>query len=121
MSGPIVADRVAVRLAAFHDSDGGYFRNGLTGGSLGKGETTVLRAGLKALVTDRLTLVAKGEYLRLTGQGAPGQNHGLFARNGLDLSLDNPGSIRGTSRFATARLDWRVGPGTLTNIAGWRH
>ena len=121
ISGPIVADRVAIRLAAYHDSDGGYFRNGLTGGSLGKGETSVLRGGLKAPVTDRLTLVAKGEYLRLTGQGAPGQNHGVFARNGFDLALDNPGSIRGTSRFATVRLDWRVGPGTLTSIAGWRH
>ncbi len=120
VSGPIVADRVAIRLAAYHDSDGGYFRNRLTGGSLGKGETTVLRGGLKALVTDRLTLVAKGEYLRLTGQGASGQNHGLFAREGFDLSLDNPGSIRGTSRFATVRLDWRVGRGTLTNITGWR-
>lgn len=80
-----------------------------------------MRGGLKALVTDRLTLVAKGEYLRLTGQGAPGQNHGLFTRDGFDLALDNPGSIRGTSRFATVRLDWRVGPGTLTNIGGWRH
>ncbi len=28
LSGPIVADRVAVRLAAYHDSDGGYFRTG---------------------------------------------------------------------------------------------
>ena len=120
VSGPIVADRVAIRLAAYRESDGGYFRNRLTGGSLGKGETIVLRGGLKALVTDRLTLVAKGEYLRLAGQGAPGQNHGLFARDSFDLSLDNPGSIRGTSRFATVRLDWQVGPGTLTNIAGWR-
>ncbi len=120
ISGPIVADRVAIRLGAYHDSDGGYFRNLNGGGSLGKGETSVLRAGLKALVTDRLTLLAKGEYLRITGQGAPGQNHGLFDRDGFDLSLDNPGSIRGTSRFASVRLDWRVGPGTLTNIAGWR-
>ena len=121
VSGPIITDRVAIRLGAYHDSDGGYFRNLATGANFGKAETTVLRGGLKALITDRLTLVAKGEYLRTTGDGATTQNHGQFARDGFDLAVDNPGFIRGRSRFATARVDWQVGPGTLTNIAGWRH
>lgn len=120
VSGPL-SDKVAIRLGAFHDSDGGYFKNLLTGANFGKAETTVLRAGLKALITDRLTLTAKGEYLRTTGDGATTQDHGLFPRDGFAMSVDNPGFIRGTSRFAMARLDWQVGPGTLTNIAGWRH
>lgn len=41
ISGPIVADRVGVRLAVLHDSDGGYFRNRLNGGALGEGEGQV--------------------------------------------------------------------------------
>ncbi|MEO6092461.1 MAG: TonB-dependent receptor [Novosphingobium sp.] len=120
VSGPIVADRVAIRLGAYLDSDGGWFRNLRDGSNFGKAETTVLRAGVRALITDHLTLTAKGEYLRTTGDGATTQNHGLFSRDGFDMSVDNAGFIKARSHFVTARLDWEVGPGTLTNIAGWR-
>jgi iron complex outermembrane receptor protein len=121
VSGPIVSDKIAIRLGVYHDSDGGYFRNLYNGANFGKSETTVLRAGLKALVTDRLTITAKGEYLTMSGDGATTQDHGLFSRDSFDLSVDNPGYIHGKSRFATVKVDWQVGPGTLTDIAGWRH
>ena len=126
VSGPIVADRVAIRVGIYHETDGGYFsnlrnRSDFGGSNFGRAETTIARVGVKALVSDRLTLTAKGEYLRLTGDGAPAQNHGLFDRDSFDLALDNPGFIRARSRFMMARLDWTLGPGTLTDIAGWRH
>ena len=117
-SGPLTDD-LAFRLGAYHNSDGGWFRNRFNGGNLGKAETTVLRGGL-LYEGNRLKLVGKVEYLKTTGDGAVGQNHGLFGRDGFDLSLDNEGFIRARSWFATLRADYDLGGGKLTNIFGWR-
>ncbi len=119
VSGPL-AQGIAFRLGAYHDSDGGYFRNLQNGGNLGKAETTILRAGLSADLGG-LRLLAKGEYLDTDGDGAIGQNHGLFARDSFDVSLDNEGYIRAKSWFGTLRADYDFGPGTFTNVFGYRH
>lgn len=118
VSGPL-ADGLAFRLGAYHNSDAGYFTNRLTGGNLGKAETTLLRGGL-AYDAGPLKLVGKLEYTRTSGQGAVGQNHGLFARDSFDVSLDNPGYIRARGWFASLRADLDLAGGTLTDVAGWR-
>lgn len=117
-SGPI-ADGLAFRLGAYHNFDGGWFRNQFDGASFGQAETMVLRGGL---LWDKgpLRVVGKLEYLKTTGDGAPGQNHGLFARDSFGLSLDHPGFIDIKSWFATLRVDYELGSGTLTNVFGWR-
>ena len=119
VSGPI-SPTLAFRLGAYHNSDGGWFRNLKTGGALGKEETTLLRGGL-AYDDGALRVVGKLEYTRTSGQGAVGQNHGLFARDGFDVSLDNPGFIRARTWSGSVRADMDVAGGTLTNIAGWRN
>lgn len=118
VSGPI-ADGLAFRFGAFHNSDGGYFRNRFNNSSLGAAETTILRGGL---LYDKgpLRIVGKLEYLKTTGDGAVGQNHGLFERDSFDVSLDNEGFIRAKSWFGTLRADYDLAGGTLTNIFGWR-
>jgi len=117
-SGPI-ADGLAFRVGAYHNYDGGWFRNRFNGNSLGEAETTILRGGL--LWDDGpLRVVGKLEYLKTTGDGAPGQNHGLFARDTFDLSIDHEGFFRAKSWFATLRADYELGSGTITNIFGWR-
>ena len=118
VSGPL-GGGLAFRLGAFHDSDGGYFRNLRNGGNLGKAETTILRAGL-SLASGPLRVVAKGEYLDTYGDGASGQNHGLFARDNFDLSLDNEGFIRARGWSGSLRADYALPRGTVTNIFGYR-
>lgn len=119
VTGPL-APGLSFRLGAYHASDGGYFRNLYNGGNLGKAETTVLRGGLK-YASGALTVVAKGEYLKATGDGAPGQNHGLFARDTFNLSLDNEGFIDARIWSASLRADYDLGDSKITNIAGWRN
>jgi iron complex outermembrane recepter protein len=118
LSGPL-SDSVGVKLAAYHNSDGGYFKNLFNGGSFGKAETDILRAGL-SYRSGGFKLSLKGEYFDSQGDGAAAQNHGLFARDSFDLSLDNEGYYKVRSYFGVARADLDVGPGTLTNILGWR-
>ncbi len=45
VSGPL-SDSVAIRLAALHSDDGGYFENSFDGRAFGEAQTTILRGGL---------------------------------------------------------------------------
>ena len=119
VSGPL-SDTVAMKLGVFHNSDGGYFRNRFNGGALGKAETTALRAGL-LWELGGLTVVAKGELFDSRGDGAITQNHGLFSREGFDLSINNEGYYDVRAWLGTLRADYDLGGGKLTNIFGYRH
>ncbi len=119
LTGPI-SDSLGVKLAAYHNSDGGYFRNLYNGGNIGKAETTILRGGL-AWHDGDLKLSAKGEYFDSHGDGAVTQNHGLFPRDGFKISIDNEGYYKVRSYFGTLRADYDLGSGAITNIFGYRH
>jgi iron complex outermembrane recepter protein len=119
LSGPL-SDSLAMRLAVLHTTDSGYFRNALTGGDLGKNETTVLRASFSLDATSRLTLTAKGELINSSGDGAATHNNGLFDRNDFTISIDQPGFYRSRNRFAVLRAEYELDSGVITNIAGWR-
>ncbi|OJW75095.1 MAG: hypothetical protein BGO57_12990 [Sphingomonadales bacterium 63-6] len=119
VSGPL-SDKIAIRLGALHTSDGGYFKNLYTGGDLGEEETTVLRGGLALRPAERLTLTIKGEWAKSSGQGAVGHNNGQHPRDSFDISLDEPGFYRSEGGSITARGEYELGRGKLTNIFGWR-
>ncbi|MDE2596001.1 MAG: TonB-dependent receptor [Sphingomonadales bacterium] len=119
VSGPL-ADGLGIRVAGYHNSDGGYFRNLFNGGSLGKAETNALR-GTLAYDRGGLRLLGKLEWLKTSGDGAVGQNHGRFARDTFDVSLDNEGFIRARAWSGSLRADLDMGGGTLTNVLGWRN
>lgn len=119
VSGPLSA-ALAIRLAALHSTDSGYFRNQLTGGRLGKSETTVLRAGLSFEASDRLTLTAKAEYTDSNGDGAATHNNGQFPRDQFDISINQPGFYRSENRFAVLRAEYELDTGVITSITGWR-
>ncbi len=119
VSGPI-SDRVAIRLAALHSNDGGYFENGFDGSDFGEEETTVLRGGITLLASDRLSLTLKGEWTKCVGDGAVTHNNGQNARDSFDLSVNQPGFYRSEGTFALLRADYELGQGRLTNIFGWR-
>lgn len=119
LSGPL-ANGVAFRLSAYFKDDGGYFRNRFNDSNLGDAETVIVRGGL-SYMTGPLRLLLKGEFLDSGGDGAVGQNHGLFSRDTFDVALDNEGKISAQSAFGTLRADYDLDDGgMITNIAGYR-
>ncbi len=118
VTGPL-SDSLAFRIAAYHNTDGGYFRNRFNNSAFGKADTNAVRLGL-AYDSGPLRVVAKGEYFNTTGDGAITQNHGLFSRQSFDLSLDNEGFIRARAWSGTLRADFDLGRGKLTNVFGYR-
>ncbi|PLK27324.1 TonB-dependent receptor [Novosphingobium sp. TH158] len=119
VSGPL-GDSLALRLGALHASDGGYFRNALTGAPVGGYDNTVLRAGLAWAPSATFKLTLKGEWNRSDGDGAPTHNNGQNPRDSFSLSINEPGYHHSRSRFVTARAEYDVGEGALTSVFGWR-
>lgn len=119
VSGPL-SERVAIRLGALHSSDGGYFKNLYDGSDFGAAETTVLRGGIAIKATERLTLTAKGEWTKSTGDGAVTHNNGQHPRDSFELSVNEPGYHRSEGTFALLRAEYELGNGSITNIFGWR-
>ncbi len=119
ISGPIVEDTLLFKLGAYHNNDEGYFRNLFNGRDFGKAETTILRGALEARL-GALTLLGKLDYFESEGDGPAGKNHGIFDRDNFDFSIDNGGGYANEIWTGSVRADLDVGPGTLTNIFGWR-
>ncbi len=119
VSGPL-SDTIAIRLAALHSDDGGYFENGFDGRAFGKAETTVLRGGLEWRATERLNFRATGEWNDSDGDGAVTKNIGQHARDNFELSVDERGFYHSKGRSATLRAEYALGQGSLNNIFGWR-
>ncbi|WP_137681452.1 TonB-dependent receptor [Aurantiacibacter suaedae] len=119
VSGPL-SDALAIRLAALHSNDAGYFKNEFDGADFGASETTVLRGAIRARLSPTFTLTAKGEYTKVTGEGAAAHNNGLFARDSFGLSIDERGRHDSETGFVVTRAELELGEGKLTNIFGWR-
>ncbi|MEO0410438.1 MAG: TonB-dependent receptor [Pseudomonadota bacterium] len=122
VSGPIVDDKLNAKLAAYYRDDTGYFRNLFDGSNQGESETVIVRGALEFLPSDSVRMLAKVEYFDSDGDGAVGQNRGLFPRDSFDLSIDNDGFYTVETVLASWRTDIDVsfGDGTITNIFGYR-
>ncbi|MFN3864979.1 MAG: TonB-dependent receptor [Erythrobacter sp.] len=125
ISGPIITDSLLFKVGAYYNKDEGYFRNlaSLTNPNVpenhGQAETKILRGALEARLGG-LTLLGKLDYFESDGDGPSAQNRGFFDRNSFDFAIDEPGFYTNEiwTGSLTATLD--IGPGTLTNVFGWR-
>ena len=125
LSGPIIEDVLLFKVGAYYNKDEGYFRNlaAATRPNLsenhGKAETKIFRGALEARLGG-LTLLGKLDYFESDGDGPSAQNRAFFDRNSFDISIDEPGSYANEiwTGSLTATVD--IGPGTLTNVFGWR-
>ena len=125
ISGPIVEDVLLFKVGAYYNKDEGYFRNlaSLTNPNIpenhGQAETKILRGALEARLGG-LTLLGKLDYFESDGDGPSAQNRAFFDRNSFDFAIDEPGFYANEiwTGSLTATLD--IGPGTLTNVFGWR-
>jgi len=119
ISGPIVEDTLLFKVGAYYNKDEGYFTNLADGSNHGEAETKILRGALEARLGG-LTLLGKLDYFESDGDGPSAQNRAFFDRNSFDFAIDEPGFYANEiwTGSLTATLD--IGPGTLTNVFGWR-
>ncbi len=119
VSGPIIEDKLLFKLGAYFNKDEGYFTNLFDGSNHGEAETYILRGALEGRFGD-LTIRAKGDYFESDGDGPSGQNRGFFDRDSFDFAIDEPGFYATEIWTGSLTVDWDIGPGTLTNIFGYR-
>ena len=119
VSGPIAEDVLLFKVGAYYNRDEGYFTNLFDGSNQGRAETYILRGALEARLGD-LTLTGKVDYFDSDGDGPAAQNRGRFERDTFDLAIDNRGSYTNETLNTSLTAEWDIGPGTLTNIFGYR-
>ena len=119
VSGPLIEDKLLFKLGAYHNYDEGYFTNLFDGSNHGRADTKILRGALEGRFGD-LTLTGKLDYFESDGDGPSAQNRGLFDRNSFDFSIDFPGFYDNEIWTGSLTAEWDIGPGTLTNIFGYR-
>ncbi|MFW5634382.1 MAG: TonB-dependent receptor [Erythrobacter sp.] len=119
LSGPIIEDKLLFKVGAYYNNDEGYFTNLFDGSNHGQAETYILRGALEGRFGD-LTIRAKADYFDSEGDGPSGQNRALFERDTFDFSIDEPGFYDTEIWTGSLTVDWDLGPGTLTNIFGYR-
>ncbi|GMN03479.1 TonB-dependent receptor [Erythrobacter sp. MTPC3] len=119
VSGPIVEDVLLFKVGAYYNKDEGYFTNLFDNANHGEAETKIFRGALEGRFGD-LTLTGKLDYFESDGDGPSAQNRGTFERDTFDFAIDFPGFYANEiwTGSLTAELD--IGPGTLTNIFGYR-
>lgn len=120
VSGPLIKDRLNFKLGAYTNYDQGYFKNLFDGKDFGEAHTQIVRGALEFLPTDTIRMVGKVEYFTSDGDGPAGQNHGLYKRDTFDFAIDNPGSYKNRTWFASHKTEIDVGDGKITNIFGFR-
>ncbi len=119
ISGPIVEDKLLFKLGAYYNNDEGYFNNRFNNTNHGAAETKILRGALEGRFGD-LTLLGKLDYFTSEGDGPSAQNRGFFDRRSFNLSIDEPGFYTNEIWTGSLTATLNIGPGTLTNITGWR-
>ncbi|WP_394730443.1 TonB-dependent receptor [Altererythrobacter sp. GH1-8] len=119
ISGPIVEDTLLFKLGSYYNKDEGYFTNLFDGSNHGRAETKIVRGALEGRFGD-LTVKGKLDYFTSDGDGPSGQNRGLFPRDTFRLSIDERGNYDNEIWTGSLTTELDIGPGTLTNIFGYR-
>jgi iron complex outermembrane recepter protein len=123
VSGPIGGDTFKARLTGYYNEDDGYFTNSFNGNDkFGESEMWMVRPSFSFTPSESVDFTVRLETGKTDGDGTPGQNRALFARDSFDLSLNEEGLVDLEWKQAIAELNVDVGfgDGTITNILGWR-
>ncbi len=128
VSGPLIDDTLKVRFTGYFNDDQGWFENERNGEDFGKSELGFVRSALTWTPSGDFELTLRYEHGKYDGQGSASQNpspglgafEGRHRRDSFSFNIDEEGFSRGEWRMAIAELNYRLGPGTLTNILGWR-
>jgi iron complex outermembrane receptor protein len=128
ISGPLLEDTLSARLTGYYNDDQGWFENEFDGERFGKSTSWLVRPAVTWRPTDAIELTLRYEQGKYDGQGSASQNpgpglgafEGRHDRHSFSFSIDEEGFSRGEWKMSIAELNYDIGPGTLTNIFGWR-
>lgn len=122
MSGPIIEDKLAAKIAIYMNEDEGYFENLNDGESNGQSSSWIVRPAFLWTPSADVDVTFRLEHGERDGQGPSAQNHALFSRDSLDFSIDERGFQNDKWSSASVQADWSVGfgDGVITNVLGWR-
>jgi len=119
LSGPIVEDTLLFKVGGYYNKDEGYFKNLFDGSNHGEAETKIVRGALEGRFGD-LMVRGKLDYFESDGDGPSAQNRGRFERDTFNFAIDEPGDYSNEIWTGTLHAELDIGPGTLTNIFGYR-
>lgn len=122
VSGPLVDDVLAAKLAVYYSDDNGWMRNRFDGRSFGRSRDLIVRPALALRGGDDFRMDIRYEHGETRGDGPAGQNHALFDRDSFEFSIDYPGFYdnRWDQASAETNIDVAFGDGVITNIAAYR-
>ncbi len=125
VEGPIAGDKLAGKLSMYYKDDDGYFDNiADPTRDVGAQETIMFRPSFVFNPSDNLDLTLIYEHGDMEGDGAVGQR--ALSANPSEVSdnifaeIDEPGFVDINWDQVTFEANWDIGPGTLTNIFGYR-
>ena len=125
VEGSLAEGKLAGKLSFYYKDDEGYFDNiADPARDIGAQETIMFRPTLVFTPSDRVDLTLIYEYGDLKGDGAVPQraldaNPSITSDN-IFAEIDIPGEVDIKWDQLTFETNWDVGPGTLTNIFGYR-
>ncbi len=124
VTGPLVDDVLAAKLAVYYNNDAGYFTNLLDNSKIGKSEQLIVRPAFLLKAADNVEIVLRGEHGEIHGKdsGVAAQNHALYSRDSFDFLVGEKGYNTANWNSATGEInvDVAFGDGTITNVTGWR-
>lgn len=127
VSGPLIADKMAVRVSGSYADRRGFITNSLAGGHCDFSEEKVVRGQVRLTPSENFTLDAKLNYLDGTNYATcmiTTTNADPFLRNGKDFPDDLPRDFKQfddrTIKEASLKMDWQSSIGTLVSASSFQ-
>ncbi|MGH6649499.1 MAG: TonB-dependent receptor [Sphingopyxis sp.] len=118
VSGPIVTDKVALRVAAAHRQQDGFLTNSVIGGNANPLNTDSLNATLRVTPSDGFALTIKGYYDSVDGVNVPYSRVSGPTDYRRDVQFNTLNEVRFKYRGVSARAEADLGGGSRLSVIG---
>ncbi|WP_144037655.1 TonB-dependent receptor [Sphingopyxis sp. KK2] len=118
VSGPIVTDKVALRVAASHRQQDGFLTNTVIGGDANPLNTDSINATLRVTPSDGFALTIKGYYDSVDGVNVPYSRVSGPTDYRRDVQFNTLNEVRFKYRGVNARAEADLGGGSRLSVIG---
>ncbi|WP_422060709.1 TonB-dependent receptor [Sphingopyxis sp.] len=118
VSGPIVKDKVAIRVAAAHRQQDGFLKNTVIGGNANPFNTDSLNATVRITPSDGFTLTVKGYYDWVDGVNVPYSRVTGPRDYSRDVQFNTINAVSFRYRGVNARAEADLGGGSKLSVIG---
>ncbi|TRW15270.1 TonB-dependent receptor [Glacieibacterium frigidum] len=119
VSGPIIEDKLQVRVAASHREQQGFLRNTVIGGDANPFNTDSVNATIRAAPSEAVTLTVKGYYDRVSGVNTPYARVTGPTDYSRDVQFNTLNRVDFRYRGVSARLEAEMGDNSLSLIGSY--